>query len=114
MLKDNPHDGMVFHETERDLDALRRSIEAVLFVAGESLSIDRLAALTKASHVEVAGSLQKIAEEYADRGIVLRQVAGGYRFASAPSAVEVVEAYLLPPKSTLSAAAMETLAIIAY
>ena len=45
---------------------------------------------------------------------MLREVAGGYRFASSPAARSVVEAYLLPPKTNLSPAAMETLAIVAY
>jgi len=93
---------------------LQRSIEAVLFVAGESLSIERLVKLTGASHIETATALQNIAQEYADRGIVLREVAGGYRFASSAAARTVVEAYLAPPKTSLSAPAMETLAIVAY
>jgi segregation and condensation protein B len=93
---------------------LQRDLEAVLFVASESLSIDRLAKLTGATHVEVAEGLANIAGEYAQRGIVLRDVAGGYRFASAPTARRVVEAYLLPARTTLSPAAMETLAIVAY
>jgi segregation and condensation protein B len=70
--------------------------------------------LTGASHVEVAETLQKIAEDYAERGIVLREVAGGYRFASSPAARAAVEAYLMPARTTLSPAAMETLAIVAY
>jgi segregation and condensation protein B len=45
---------------------------------------------------------------------VLREVAGGYRFASSPAARAAVEAYLLPPKTNLSPAALETLAIVAY
>ena len=45
---------------------------------------------------------------------MLREIAGGYRFASAPDAREAVEAYLLPPKTNLSPAALETLAIAAY
>jgi segregation and condensation protein B len=93
---------------------LKRSLEAVLFVASEALSIDALVKLTGATHVEVAESLQQIAEDYAERGIVLREIAGGYRFASSPAARQVVEKYLLPPKTTLSAPALETLAIIAY
>jgi segregation and condensation protein B len=93
---------------------LKRSLEAVLFVASEALSIDALVKLTGASHVEVAESLQQIAEDYAERGIVLREIAGGYRFASSPAARQVVEKYLLPPKTTLSAPALETLAIVAY
>ncbi len=93
---------------------LNRSLEAVLFVASEALSIEAFVKLPGATHVEVAETLQRIAEEYAERGIVLREVAGGYRFASSPAAREAVEAYLLPPKTSLSPAAMETLAIVAY
>jgi len=94
--------------------SLQRSVEALLFVASESLSIDALAKLTGATHVAVAETLQTIAEEYAERGMVLREVAGGYRFASSPAAREAVEAYLLPAKTNLSPAAMESLAIVAY
>jgi segregation and condensation protein B len=93
---------------------LKRSLEALLFVASEALSIEAFVKLTGASHVEVAETLQHIAEEYAERGIVLREVAGGYRFATSPAAREAVEAYLLPPKTNLSGPAMETLAIVAY
>jgi segregation and condensation protein B len=93
---------------------LKRSLEALLFVASESLSIDALVKLTGASHVEIAEALQKLSEEYAERGVVVREIAGGYRFASSPAARVVVEAYLLPPKTNLSAPAMETLAIVSY
>jgi len=94
--------------------ALQRAVEALLFVASEALSIKQLAKLTKASEVEVTQALAQIAADFTDRGIVLREIAGGYRFASSPLAREVVESYLLPPKTTLSPAALETLSIIAY
>jgi segregation and condensation protein B len=94
--------------------ALQRALEGLLFVAGESLSIDALVKLTGASHVAVAETLQKITEDYGDRGIVLREVAGGYRFATSPAVRGVVEAYLRPAKTTLSGPALETLAIVAY
>jgi segregation and condensation protein B len=93
---------------------LQRDLEALLFVAGESLSIDALARLTGAAHVEVARTLATIGEAYAERGMVLREVAGGYRFATSPAARTAVEAYLKPPKTNLSGPAMETLAIVAY
>lgn len=93
---------------------LQRPVEALLFVASEPLSIKQMAKLTHATEIEIASTLQKIEEDFADRGIVLREIAGGYRFASAPLARDVVEAYLLPPKTNLSTPAMETLAIIAY
>ncbi|HEV2262864.1 MAG TPA: SMC-Scp complex subunit ScpB [Candidatus Rubrimentiphilum sp.] len=93
---------------------LRRSIEALLFVASEALPIKELARLTHETEADVAAALQQIEGDYADRGIVLREIAGGYRFATAPPARDVVEAYLLPPRSYLSTPALETLAIVAY
>ena len=97
-----------------DTGHLQRTIEALLFVASEALSIKELAKLTGAEQSEVTVALQKIDEEFAHRGIVLREIAGGYRFASSPDAREAVEAYLLPPKANLSPAALESLAIVAY
>lgn len=97
-----------------DTGKLQRDLEALLFVASEALSIKQLAKLTGAEESEVSLALQKVDEEFAHRGIVLREIAGGYRFASAPAAREAVEAYLMPPKTNLSPAALETLAIVAY
>jgi segregation and condensation protein B len=97
-----------------DTGALQRAIEAVLFVATEALSIKALAKLTGAEEAAVTLALQHIDEAFAERGMVLREIAGGYRFASSPAARAAVEAYLLPPKNTLSPAALETLAIVAY
>jgi len=93
---------------------LTAPLEALLFVAGEPLSIKQLAKLVRSSEVEVAATLQRIETDYADRGIVLREVAGGYRFATSPLSRDAVEAYLLPPKTTLSTPAMEALAIVAH
>jgi segregation and condensation protein B len=93
---------------------LQRDLEALLFVASEALSIKQLAKLTGAEESAVTVALQKIDQEFAQRGIVMREIAGGYRFASAPAARDAVEAYLMPPKTNLSAAALETLAIVAY
>jgi segregation and condensation protein B len=89
-------------------------VEALLFVAAEPLSIKRLAKLTGATEVELAATLARIAADYAERGMVLREVAGGSRFASSPLARDVVEAYLLPPRTTLSTPALEALAIVAH
>jgi segregation and condensation protein B len=97
-----------------DTGKLQRDLEALLFVASEALSIKQLAKLTGAEESDVSVAQQRIDEEFAHRGIVLREIAGGYRFASAPAAREAVEAYLLPPKTNLSPAALETLAIVAY
>jgi segregation and condensation protein B len=101
-------------DIEEAVERLSCPVEALLFVASESLTIKQLAKLTHATEMEIAATLQRIEADFAGRGIVLREIAGGYRFASAPAAREVVEAYLLPPKTNLSTPALETLAIIAY
>ncbi|MGH7715955.1 MAG: SMC-Scp complex subunit ScpB [Vulcanimicrobiaceae bacterium] len=93
---------------------LRRKIEALLFVASEALSIKKIANLCEADEIEITTALAEIEGEYAERGIVVRKIAGGFRFATAPSTRDVVETYLLPPKTTLSPAALESLAIVAY
>ena len=93
---------------------LQQPVEALLFVASEPLSIKQIAKLARAQETEVAATLQQIATDYTYRGIVLREVAGGYRFATSPLARDAVEAYLLPAKTTLSIPALETLAIVAH
>jgi segregation and condensation protein B len=97
-----------------DTGNLQRDVEALLFVTTEAISIKGLAKLTHAEESDVTVALQKIDEEFSGRGIVLREIAGGYRFATSPAAREAVEAYLMPPKTNLSPAALETLAIVAY
>ncbi len=93
---------------------LTRPIEALLFVAGEPLSIKQIAKLTRANEVEVAATLARVSADYAERGIVVREAGGGYRFATSPLARDAVEAYLVPPKTTLSMPALEALAIVAH
>ncbi len=93
---------------------LKRDVEALLFVASESLSIKRLAKLTGAEEQRVSETVAELEAEYADRGIGVRLVAEGFRFATSPAARHAVEAYLMPAKTNLSPAAMETLAIVAY
>jgi segregation and condensation protein B len=98
-------------------DAVRRlqgPVEALLFVASEPLSIPQLAKLLRAEEREIAAVLQRLESDYSERGIVVREISGGYRFATSPLAREGVEAYLLPPKTTLSTPALEALAIVAH
>jgi segregation and condensation protein B len=97
-----------------DTGAVQRNLEALLFVATEALSIKALAKLTGAEEAEVTIALQRIDSDFTERGIVLREIAGGYRFATSPATRSAVEAYLLPPKTNLSPAALESLAIVAY
>ncbi len=95
-------------------DAVMPAVEALLFVASEPLETKRLAKLTGEDEKAIALAVQHLEERYSEGGIVLREVAGGYRFATSSSVRDVVEAYLLPPKTSLSAPALETLAIVAH
>lgn len=101
-------------EFEAAVAEVRLSVEALLFVASEALSIKAIAKLTHAQESVVGAALQQITQVQADRGIVVREIGGGYRFSTAPQAREAVEAYLLPPKTTLSTPALEALAIVAH
>jgi segregation and condensation protein B len=89
------------------------AIEALLFVASEPLEAKRIAKLTGEDERAIALALQTLEERYSEGGIVLRHIAGGYRFATSSAVRDVVEAYLLPPKTSLSTPALETLAIVA-
>jgi segregation and condensation protein B len=95
----------------------RRAIEAVLMVAEEPIAPDLLAQLLEITPAEVEALCAALAEEFdaEDRGFVLARVAGGYRFQSHADLAPYVERFVLEGQSArLSAAALETLAIVAY
>jgi segregation and condensation protein B len=86
-------------------------------VAEGPVEASLLAQLLEVSPARVAEICDGLAEEYASgrRGFVLARVAGGYRFHSHPDMAPYIERFVLEGQSArLSAAAMETLAIVAY
>jgi segregation and condensation protein B len=94
-----------------------RAIEAVLMVAAEPVAPHLLAELLELPTERVEAICDELADGYArdDRGFVLARVAGGYRFQSHPDQERYVERFMLEGQSSrLSAAALETLAIVAY
>ncbi len=103
--------------TEDQRDEYTRATEALLLVAEEPLTPNLLAQLFEVS-VEVAVQLCEDLREQIEgegRGFVIQRVAGGYRFATHPDLSRYVERFALDGQSSrLSAAALETLAIIAY
>ena len=95
----------------------RRAIEAILMVAEEPIEPSVLAQLTEQPKDRVIEICEHLAEQYEseERGFVLVRIAGGFRFQSHPDLAPYVERFVLDGKSArLSAAALETLAIIAY
>ena len=98
-------------------DHVAPALEAILMVAEEPLPPALLAKLVGAPINEVEEICENLAAEYiADgRGFILARVAGGYRFQTATEQAPYVERFVLDGQSArLSAAALETLAVIAY
>jgi segregation and condensation protein B len=95
----------------------RRAIEAILMVADEPIEVGLLAQLLEVSPTKIEELCDELATAYdaEDRGFVLARVAGGYRFQSHPDLAPYVERFVLEGQSSrLSAAALETIAIVAY
>jgi segregation and condensation protein B len=94
-----------------------RAVEAILMVAEEPVEPQLLGQLLEMSPARVEELCAQLAAAYEsdDRGFVLVKVAGGYRFQSHPDLAPYVERFVLEGQSArLSAAALETLAIVAY
>ncbi|HET6916976.1 MAG TPA: SMC-Scp complex subunit ScpB [Acidimicrobiales bacterium] len=95
----------------------KRAIEAIVMVADQPVEPHLLAQLLEMSPGRIEEICAEIASEYEsdDRGFQLVKVAGGYRFQSHPDLAPYVERFVLEGQSArLSAAALETLAIVAY
>ncbi|MEF3275705.1 MAG: SMC-Scp complex subunit ScpB [Chloroflexus sp.] len=95
--------------------SLLQLIEAVLFVAGEPLTIEQLARALEVPPEQVAAALVELSASYTQRGIRLQRHGNQVMLVSAPEAAPVIRRFLgAQPVQRLSRAALETLAIIAY
>ena len=92
-------------------------IEALIFVSEEPLSVKVIAGVLKEDRDSVLESVKQLAEEFNSRngGLQLREVAGGWQFATRAEHHEYVRRLLRTrPSAKLSIASLETLAVIAY
>lgn len=90
-------------------------IEAVIFASDSPVSTRKLRDLVEdAASADIRQALAELQTHYSERGIRLREVAGGWQFRSAPEFANIVRQLwkTRPPK--LSRSMLETLAIIAY
>lgn len=98
-------------------DQLAGAIEAMLFVTDEPVGTIALADMLEVDPADVESALVGLRDklEAENRGIQLREVAGGWRLYTHPAYHELIEKYVLSwDTRKLSHAAMETLAIVAY
>jgi segregation and condensation protein B len=99
------------------VDQLARTIEALLVVATQPLSVDELVAATEDDGERVEMALGLLSDRYREgrSGIVLERVAGGWAFRASRDAAEACARMVeRPVEKGLSNAALETLAIVAY
>ncbi len=97
---------------------IKAILEAIVYVTDEPLSAQQIAAALGHPLDKVKRLLDDLVEEYArpERGLGIREVAGGYKMSTKAEHHEAVRAFVkkLTPPLKLSLAALETLAVIAY
>ncbi len=97
---------------------LKAILEAIVYVTDEPLSAQQMAAALEQPLDKVKRLLDELVADYGkpDRGLTVREVAGGYKMATKPEHHEAVRAFVkkLTPPLKLSLAALETLAVVAY
>ena len=99
------------------MSPLARTLEALLFLAPEPVPAADLADAAGCSEAELAEALAELREACAPgrRGIVLRELAGGFTLASDPEAEPAARRLLARPRTPpLTPAQAETLAVVAY
>ena len=96
---------------------LPNTLEALLFLSPEPLTVDALAGAAEVEHGEVRAALQQLHTQYEEsgRGLVLRELAGGWTLSSHPDAEDAARNLFARARTpALTSAQAETLAIVAY
>ena len=103
---------------DSDRNELKAVIEAVIYITDEPLTPQQVAAALNRPLDIVKELLDELTADYArpERGLNIREIAGGFKMATKPEHHEAVRAFVkaLKPPLKLSLAALETLAVIAY
>jgi len=101
-----------------ELNELQAVLEAIIYVADDPVKLDQLKEVIPDEEPEkLKQALKNLLDEFNSRpgGMLIREVAGGYRMTTRPEHHEHIRAYLkTKPSAKLSMAALETLAVIAY
>jgi segregation and condensation protein B len=95
--------------------SLSRALDAILLVSGEPAPLDRLRHALGCTAPELERALEELDCALATRGVRLLRGSDGVQLVTAPEHAEVVERFLrVQAANKPSAAALETLAIVAY
>src|ERR1700750_2683881 len=97
------------------MSALQQPLEALLFPSPEPVSTQELAEACEVTEAEIDRALDLLGTALADRGLILREVAGGHTLAARPESADAARRLLAKAKTPpLTQAQAEVLAIIAY
>ena len=100
------------------LSGLKGILEAILFVSGEPLSVDRMLGVVEGvAREELMSALRALQADYSaeGRGLQLVEVAGGFQMTTRPDCAPWIKRLEKAKEGArLSRSAMETLAIVAY
>ncbi len=98
-----------------DARQLKHLVEALVFASDKPVTLQRLRQLTRVADVRrLEAALAELATDFADRGLILQQVSGGYQFRTQTRYSGWVQQLIAGRPVRLSRAQLETLAIIAY
>ncbi|OUR90205.1 SMC-Scp complex subunit ScpB [Gammaproteobacteria bacterium 42_54_T18] len=101
-----------------DKDKIKKIVEGALFSSSQPMNMDRLSGLffdeERPTKDEFKQALTSLQEDYADRGVVLKEVASGYRFQVKEEVGEWVSRMWEDKPVRYSRALLETLALVAY
>jgi len=90
-------------------------VEALLFLAPQPVPVDELADALQAGEADVRAALAELGDALEGRGLLLREVAGGWTLATRPEAEEAARRLLSRPRTpALTPAQAETLSAVAY
>jgi segregation and condensation protein B len=94
---------------------IERQLEALLFLAPDPVPVEELADALRVEEDEVVAGLRALAVALDGRGVVLRELGGGWTLGSHPDAEESARRLLARPRTPgLTPAQAETLSIVAY
>jgi segregation and condensation protein B len=94
---------------------LKSIIDSILFVHGDEIATEKIAAILNRSKEETKAALDELQKEYETRGFALVENNGSWQLGSHPENAPYIEELAKSEFSEeLSRAALETLAIIAY
>ena len=110
-------DAEIEEKQSRSIGEIISIVEALIFVAGEPLTVKTLAEVLTEDKETVEAAVEELVQEYEQResGLQIRAIAGGWQIGTRAEFHEEIRRFLKTrPSAKLSLAALETLAVIAY